>query len=86
MTGGIPRSDHSVKGKRKLVAKSIEDKFAALIEIESGMSKSDVAKKFNIPATTLYNWIRNSDEIKECYHQSGYSNARNSYVRNILTA
>eukprot|EP00062_Callorhinchus_milii_P003525 gi/632940940/ref/XP_007885601.1/ PREDICTED: tigger transposable element-derived protein 4-like [Callorhinchus milii] len=42
---------------------SIRTKANAISEVLNGESKAVVAKKFNVPRTTLYSWLENKDKI-----------------------
>ena len=37
------------------------------------MSKSAIAKQFQIPANTLSTWLKSSEKIKEAYLQSSFN-------------
>ena len=71
--GGIARSVTGGKGvKRKKESKSMEEKYAAIIECEKGQkSKTEIAKQFNVPLSTLSTWLKNKDSIKEGYQKFG---------------
>ena len=59
--------------KRKCEAKSIETKYQALMLVKEGkMKKSEIAKKFEIPANTLSTWLKSKDKIIESYESSEF--------------
>ena len=72
-SGGIARSPTGGKGlKRKKESKSIEEKYAAIIECEKGTrSKTEIARQFNVPASKLSTWIKNKETIKDGYQKFG---------------
>ena len=59
--------------KRKMVCKPLHEKYQALIEVESGGKKSDIAAKYGVPLNTLSTWIKNADKIKNSF-KSGDQN------------
>ena len=71
--GGIARSATGKQGtKRKLDQKTLEEKYAAIIEVEKGQkTKTEIAKMFNIPKNTLTGWVKKADTIKEGYAKFG---------------
>ena len=71
--GGIARSATEKQGtKRKLDQKTLEEKYAAIIEVEKGQkTKTEIAKMFNIPKNTLTGWVKKADTIKEGYAKFG---------------
>ena len=53
---------------RKFDQKTIEEKYAAIIEVEKGQkSKTEIAKIFNIPKNTLTGLVKEADTIKGGY-------------------
>ena len=71
--GRITGSDQTVV-RRKLTVKSIETKYQAILAVEKAeMSKSAIAKQFQIPANTLSTWLKSSEKIKEAYLQSSFN-------------
>ena len=46
---------------------SVDEKISALLDVGKGAKKSDVAKRFGIPANTLSTWIKNKHKIMETY-------------------
>jgi transposase len=71
--GGKTRSVTGGKGvKRKKESKSMEEKYAAIIECEKGLrSKTEIAKQFSVPLSTLSTWLKNKDSIKDGYQKFG---------------
>lgn len=62
----------SVAGnKRRHKENTIEVKYAALKELERGVSNKDVSEKFNIPKNTLSTWKKNKDKIIAAFKSSG---------------
>ena len=62
--------------KRKLDVKSIEDKYKAIQQVESGlMTKAAIAESYGIPRNTLSTWIKNKDKIIEAYESSSFTPA-----------
>ena len=52
------------KPLRKQVArKSLLDKYQALKDIETGLSKKEVARKHDVPLSTLSTWFKNKEKI-----------------------
>ena len=62
--------------KRKLVSKSIHEKHQALVEVENGGKKSDIALKYGVPLNTLSTWIKNSEKIKTSFKCSDQNLSR----------
>ena len=52
-------------GKRKHNSKPLHDKHQALIEVENGGKKKDIAMKYGVPMNTLSTWIKNSDKTRQ---------------------
>ena len=50
---------------------TLDVKYAALMEIERGVSNKDVFKKFNVPKNTLSTWKKNRDKIAAAFKSSG---------------
>ncbi|KAL4229268.1 hypothetical protein ACF0H5_012308 [Mactra antiquata] len=72
MGGGIAGSVIGNKGQKRKDMKSIEEKYAAIIEVEKGdMSKARIVKKYDVPPSTLSTWIKRKDEIIEAYQKFG---------------
>ena len=46
---------------------SVDQKIEALLDIDKGAKKCDVAKRFGVSACTISAWIRNRDKIFETY-------------------
>ena len=59
--------------KRKIICKPLHEKYQALIEVESGGKKSDIAAKYGVPLNTLSTWMKNSEKIKNSF-KSGDQN------------
>lgn len=66
--------------KRKHSSKPIHEKYQALIEVEQGAKKCDIAKKYDVPANTLSTWIKNSEKIKTQF-QSGQSSSSRKRIQ-----
>ena len=50
--------------KRKHV--SLETKLAAIVEVEKQVkSKTEIAKAFDVPCSTLSTWLKNKESIME---------------------
>ena len=62
--------------KRKLCCKPLHEKYQALIEVENGGKKTDIARKFDVPLNTLSTWIKNSDKIKRSFQSGDMNTAR----------
>lgn len=63
--GRIAGSVGSGKGvKRKMNLQTYENKYRAILEVEKGAKKKDVAISYGVPANTLSTWIKNKDDIK----------------------
>ena len=59
--------------KRKLYAtKTIADKYAAVLDVEKGASKKDVAERHGIPRTTLAGWLKQKEKIKEAFDSGSF--------------
>lgn len=58
---------------RKLVSKSIGEKYKILKEIDEGSSCTTVRKKYDIPKQTLSNWRRNRQQIYDTFETVGNS-------------
>lgn len=58
--------------KRKLNQKTIAEKYEAIMEVETGeISKTEVARRFNVPLSTLSGWLKEAASIKEGYIKFG---------------
>ena len=55
----------TIATKRKLDTKSIKERYAALKEVEEGLSKSQAAMKYDIPKNTLSTWIKSKEKMFE---------------------
>ena len=54
--------------KRKLVQKTIAEKYEAVLEVERGeRSKTEIARMFSVPLSTLSGWIKEAESIKDGY-------------------
>lgn len=54
--------------KRRLDSKSYKTKYEAIREVEKGSkAKTQIAKDYKIPMSTLCTWIKRSEEIKDKY-------------------
>lgn len=53
--------------KRKITTKSLEEKYKALKDIESGVAKKDVATKYGIPKSTLSTWVKSKEKITAAF-------------------
>ena len=49
--------------KRKITTKSLEEKYKALKDIESGIAEKKVATKYKIPLNTLFTWVKSKEKI-----------------------
>ena len=58
--------------KRKCIVQSIETKYKAILEVESGKKKAQIARDFSIPANTLSTWIKSKEKIKEAFENSSF--------------
>jgi hypothetical protein len=57
-SGGIARSVRSERGiKRKLNVQTYEIKYQAILEVEKGIKKKEVASKFGIPPNSDSDWV-----------------------------
>ena len=61
---------------RKLVNRSLEDKYRAIHAVEGGTMKSEVARVFGVPANTLSTWLKHRDKIKYAVETNGFSEHR----------
>ena len=59
--------------KWKHSSKPMHEKYQALLEVESGGKKKDIAEKYGVPLNTLSTWIKNANKIKQTF-QSGDQN------------
>ena len=58
--------------KRKLDQKTLEEKYAAIIEVEKGQkTKTEIAKMFNIPKNTLTAGLKRLIQSKRAMQSSG---------------
>lgn len=48
----------------------IDDKMDAILSVDKGEKKSDIAKRLEIPLNTLSTWIKNKDKIFATYDES----------------
>ena len=55
-----------VSTRKKLVL-SIKEIYLALKDLEKGLTKKDVAKKFSVPQNTLTYWIKHKEDIISKY-------------------
>ena len=46
---------------------SVDDKIEAILAVDKGQKKCEIARRFGIPANTLSTWIKNRDKIFETY-------------------
>ena len=56
--------------KRRLVTKSLEVKYKAIVAVEQGRKKTDVARDFEVPLSTLSTWLKNGEDIKSAFASS----------------
>ena len=62
----------SISGKkRRHNEHTLGMKYAALTEIDRGLSNKDVSKKFNVPKSILSNWNKNREKIIAAFKSSG---------------
>ena len=66
--------------KRKVTSKPLHKKYQALLEVEGGGKKKDIAEKYGVPLNTLSTWIKNSSKIKQTF-QSGNQNLARKRVK-----
>ena len=52
---------------RKKTVLTIKEKYIAFKDLEKGLSKKAIAKKFNVPKNTLTYWIKNKHDIIQKY-------------------
>ena len=57
--------------KRRHNTQTLDVKYAALMEIDRGLSNKDVSKKFNVPKNTLSMWKKNREKIIATFKSSG---------------
>ena len=57
-------------------AKSYEEKFKAIKDVDSGTKKSVVARNLGIPLYTLSTWLKNREKIEEAVRQNLISGQR----------
>ena len=57
--------------KRKLL--TIGDKYAALIDVEKGVTKSVIADRLGVSRSTLSCWIRDAEKIRKAYETGSFS-------------
>ena len=61
----------SIPGNKRHHNKQTFDvKYAALMEIDRGLSNKDVSKRFNVPKNTLSTWKKNSEKIIAAFKSS----------------
>ena len=68
--------------KRKLEVKEIRTKYAAIKDVENGMSKKDVAAKYSVRHITLSTWLKNKQNIFDNFEQQssgGYGGAKKKF-------
>ena len=58
-------ADSSKRGKYS--SKTLHHKYEALIKLEKGGAKKDVASHYNIPRNTLSMWIKNKDKVIKAF-------------------
>ena len=58
----------------------IKEKYNALQEILSGISKKTVAKKYGVPKSTVSTWLGNKDKILAAY-ESGEINPKRQKMK-----
>ena len=62
----------SITGKkRRNCEHTLDNKYAALMEIERGVANKDVSNTFNVPKKTLSTWKKNRDKIVTSFKNSG---------------
>ena len=57
-----------VGGKRRLSKKAILEKYAALKAMDNGESQTSVAKRLELPKTTISNWKKDKTKIYKTVH------------------
>ena len=63
--------------KRKLQIHKIETKYRAILDVEAGSrSKSEVAKCYGIPLSTLSTWVKNAEKTKDAFMANGNARKR----------
>lgn len=60
--------------KRKLW--TLDVKYNAIVDVEKGLKKTDIASQIGIPHNTLSTWIKQKQQIKEAYEQNKFTNDR----------
>ena len=60
---------------RKKSVLTIKEKYLALIDLEKGLTKKNVAEKFSVPQNTLTYWIKHKEDIISKY-ESGQFGAK----------
>ena len=73
-------SDDIMATKRKVVCKPLHEKYSALIEVENGGKKTDIAAMYGVPLNTLSTWIKNAEKIKNSF-KSGEQNLARKRIR-----
>ena len=58
--------------ERKLSVKTIAEKYAALLDVEKGMTKSQVAARHGVPRSTLGSWLKDATKIKLAFETGVY--------------
>ena len=48
----------------------MHEKYQALLEVESGGKKKDIAEKYGVPLNTLSTWIKNANKIKQTFQSA----------------
>ena len=62
---------------RKLQTHKIETKYRAILDVEAGSrSKSEVAKCYGIPLSTLSTWVKNAEKTKDVFMANGNARKR----------
>lgn len=69
----MPHSEGDPTKIRKLVSKTIGEKYKILKEIDEGSSCAAVRRKYDIPKQTLSNWRRNRQHIYDSFESDGDS-------------
>ena len=65
---GLTGSVGSGRGiKRKMNIQTYEVKYKAIIDVENGTKKKDVASKYGVPGNTLSTWLIDKEDIKKTF-------------------
>ena len=67
--------------KRKLKALSVPEKYAAIVDIEKGTPKVQVAQRLDVPLNTISTWWKNREKIKTAFNTGSYEGL---FVLNVL--